>query len=64
LMQIILASSSITRKKILESLGLKFKVVPSHIDESKIYATNPKLLVQKIAELKVFLKLRLISKLF
>ena len=51
-MQIILASLSITRKKILESLGLKFKVVPSHIDETKISATNPKLLVQKIAKAK------------
>lgn len=51
-MQLILASSSPTRKKILESLGLDFKVIPSHIDESKISATNPKLLVQKIAKAK------------
>ena len=51
-MQIILASASQTRKKILESLGLKFKVVPSQIDETKISATNPKLLVQKIAKAK------------
>lgn len=51
-MQLILASSSETRKKILKSLGLKFKVVPSHLDESKISATNPKLLVQKLAKAK------------
>ena len=51
-MQLILASASQTRKKILESLGLDFKVIPSHIDEFKISASNPKLLVQKIARVK------------
>jgi len=51
-MQLILASSSQARKKILASLGLKFKTIPSHIDETKISATNPKLLVQKIAKAK------------
>ena len=51
-MQLILASASQTRKKILESLGLKFKIVPGHIDETKISAINPKLLVQKIARAK------------
>jgi len=51
-MQLILASSSQARKRILESLGLKFKVIPSQIDESKISLTNPKLLVQKIAKAK------------
>ena len=34
-MQIILASSSVSRKKILTKFGLSFKVIPSNIDEKK-----------------------------
>lgn len=39
--QIILASSSKSRKKILDGLGLSFSVVPSTIDEEKIVGTAP-----------------------
>lgn len=35
-MQIILASSSVSRKNILTSLGISFKVIPSNVDEEKI----------------------------
>lgn len=51
-MKLILASSSIGRKKILESLGLKFDIVPANIDEKKITASNPITLVKKIAKAK------------
>ena len=50
--QIILASASAGRKKVLESLGIKFKVIPAEIDERKITASSPFLLVKKLARLK------------
>ncbi|MBI4999617.1 Maf family protein, partial [Candidatus Gottesmanbacteria bacterium] len=51
-MKIILASSSIGRKKVLKSLGLKFRVIPANIDEEKITASNHIKLVKKIAKAK------------
>jgi len=39
-MQIILASSSVSRKNILSSLGLTFMVIPSNIDEEEIKKTT------------------------
>jgi len=51
-MKIILASSSIGRKKILKKLGLKFKVIPANIDEEKFTAPTPLALVKKIAKAK------------
>lgn len=38
-MQIILASSSVSRKNILSSLGLTFMVIPSSIDEEEVKKT-------------------------
>ncbi|MEJ2249633.1 MAG: Maf family protein [Candidatus Lokiarchaeota archaeon] len=54
MMQIILASKSQDRRKILENLRIPFKIVPSHIDESKSHdkIRDPIELVQKLAELK------------
>lgn len=53
-MQIILASKSKDRKKILKNLGIPFKVKVSDIDEGhhKESIKDPILLVQKLAELK------------
>lgn len=51
-MKIILASASLGRKKILTDLGLKFTVMPAKIDERKITASSPILLVKKIAKAK------------
>ena len=39
-MQIILASSSVSRKKILSSLGFSFEVIPSNIDEEEVKKTS------------------------
>ncbi|MEJ2248267.1 MAG: Maf family protein [Candidatus Lokiarchaeota archaeon] len=54
MMQIILASKSQDRRKILENLRIPFKVVPSHIDENKFHdkIRDPLELVQKLAKLK------------
>lgn len=51
-MKIILASASAGRKKILESLGLPFIIIPADIDERKITASNPIRLIKKIAKEK------------
>ena len=40
-MRFILASQSIGRKKILESLKIPFKVIPSTVDEDKIVGKTP-----------------------
>lgn len=40
-MQIILASKSPRRAQLLTQIGLKYKIVPSHIDESKYTNSNP-----------------------
>ena len=54
--EIILASSSKIRKKILESAGLNFKIIPSNIDEvffkKKYKMKSFSLLSKKLAELK------------
>jgi septum formation protein len=51
-MRLILASQSAGRKKVLESLGLKFEVIPAHINEGKYTADSPPTLVKKIARAK------------
>jgi septum formation protein len=51
-MRVILASKSPRRKRLLRELGLAFKVVPSHADESVIEEDNPVELVRKLAMLK------------
>lgn len=51
-MQIILASASFGRKKILESLGLSFKIIPSDIDETKFNRSKPIALAQTLAKAK------------
>jgi len=48
-MKLILASSSIHRKKILEYLGLPFEILVPDIDEEAIKADSPYKLVQNIA---------------
>ncbi|MFB3896401.1 MAG: nucleoside triphosphate pyrophosphatase [bacterium] len=40
-MQIILASKSPRRAQLLTQIGLKYRIVPSHIDESKYTNSNP-----------------------
>lgn len=49
---LILASSSIGRKRVLKNLGLKFVIIPANIDESKFRAVNPVELLKKIAKAK------------
>lgn len=49
---IILASRSPARKKVLQSLGIDFTVMPTNIDERKITASSPFLLVKKLARMK------------
>lgn len=51
-MPIILASSSPQRKRILENLGIKFTVVPAHIDEHHDGLTKPHAIVKSIAKRK------------
>ena len=51
-MRVILASKSPRRKRLLNELGLNFKVVPSHADESVIEEENPAELARKLAMLK------------
>ncbi|MEO8359738.1 MAG: nucleoside triphosphate pyrophosphatase [Vicinamibacteria bacterium] len=47
--RLILASASPRRARILESLGLKFVVSPSDIDESPLRGETPRVLVQRLA---------------
>ena len=49
---LILASRSPRRKYLLEQAGLKFKVIPSQIDESLEPQTEPDSLVKTLAEAK------------
>jgi septum formation protein len=51
-MKVILASKSPRRRKLLRELGVTFKVMPSHADESVIAEENPIELVRKLAILK------------
>jgi len=50
--KLILASESPRRKKLLEGLGLSFEVIPSKADEDSVRDSDPKKLVQRLAELK------------
>jgi septum formation protein len=49
---LILASASPRRAKLLEDAGLKFKIVPSHIDENGHENLSPPDLVKHLAEKK------------
>ena len=48
-MQLILASQSFQRKKILHEMGLNFEVLPAHIDEHHAGFVRPHSIVQSIA---------------
>jgi septum formation protein len=51
-LDVILASASPRRFELLNSTGIKFKVIPSDFDESSINLTDPLLLAQEIAHQK------------
>ena len=51
-MAIILASSSPQRKKILETMGLTFSVIPAHVDEHHAGYVRPHLVSMAIAKRK------------
>jgi len=51
-MAIILASASPQRKKILEKMGIKFRVIPAHIDEHHSGFTKPHSIAKSIAKRK------------
>ena len=51
-MRIILASQSEGRKQLMDSLNLKYDIIPSHIDEKAIRHEDPVHLVKRIAEAK------------
>ena len=51
-MEIVLASKSARRKRVLEALGLKFTVDASDADERSINEETPEATVRRIAELK------------
>lgn len=48
-MKLILASKSPQRKRILNKMGIRFKVIPSHIDESAGKLKKPHAIAKKIA---------------
>jgi septum formation protein len=49
---IILASKSPRRRRLLEKTGLKFKIIPSRVDESSVPLSDPDLYVKSLAEAK------------
>jgi len=49
---LILASQSPRRKYLLEQVGLKFKIVPSQVDEQYVNGMTPDTLVKTLAEAK------------
>jgi len=49
---IILASKSPRRRRLLEKTGLKFKVIPSRVDESSVPLSDPDIYVTSLAEAK------------
>lgn len=51
--EIILASQSIGRKTLLEKLGLRFRVIVTHVDESAIVDRDPFSTLQRRARAKV-----------
>ena len=52
--EIILASGSENKRRLLESIGLPFKVIPSEIDEKQIINSDPLARVQMIAKAKAY----------
>lgn len=52
--EIILASGSENKRRLLESMGLPFKVIPSEIDEEQIINSDPLTKVQMIAKAKAY----------
>jgi septum formation protein len=50
--KIILASKSPRRAQLLNQIGVKFKIIPSHIDESQFAAPHPIQTAQRIAVAK------------
>jgi len=50
--QVILASSSLVRQKLLNDIGFAYEVCPSDFDERKIKIKDPKKLVKKLSLLK------------
>jgi len=50
--KLILASQSPRRKYLLEQAGLRFTVIPSPIDESRVAPDEPAVYVQRLAEAK------------
>jgi len=50
--QIILASKSPRRKELLENIGLKFKIVPSDINEDLISFSSPKEYAERLSKEK------------
>jgi len=51
-MKLILASQSVSRRKALDVLGLKYEVIPSNFDEKSLRHENPKELAKRLAEAK------------
>lgn len=51
--EIILASRSPRRKKLLKQLGFEFQVIPSKFDEDSVFNEDPSVYVQEIAKGKV-----------
>jgi nucleoside triphosphate pyrophosphatase len=51
-MKIILASQSPQRKLMMDSLGIDYQILPSHLDESQIEIEDPRKRVIRLAELK------------
>lgn len=51
-MKIILASNSATRKKLMDSLGITYEIIPANIDEKAIRFDDLKIQSEKIARAK------------
>lgn len=51
--EVILASQSIGRKTLLEKLGVRFRVIVTHVDESNITDSDPVRMLQRRAVAKV-----------
>ncbi len=47
---LILASASPRRKELLRSVGLKFKIIPAHINEDYVNGENPRQHVRRLAQ--------------
>lgn len=51
-MEVVLASGSRNRRSILASLGVKFRIVPSEVDERSVRESDPVRKAKRIAQLK------------